>query len=363
MLSPCGLLKAVSVTVVVLLSGCQGSGSGVAAGVDKSPPALPGLQAHFFDVGQGDATLFQSGDCTLLVDAGRHDRDDVTGLLAAAGVESLDLLVGTHPHADHIGQFPQILAQFPVSEVWLSGWEHDTRNFEQSEGAILASDALYRHPRAGERFDCQSALTVEVLNPMDPLQDLHDGIALRIHHGDVRFLFTGDAETEHEEQMIALWHDLEAEILQLGHHGSRTSSSEPFLQAVSPDLAIVSAGADNPFGHPHQEVTDRLDALAINTLSTSEQGTITVFSDGSSYRVETAQISAPDEECVDLNRAPSDSLTAIIHISEARASEVIQLREEAWFEAVEDITRVDGIGPSRRDDILAQGMACVTSPS
>jgi competence protein ComEC len=110
------------------------------------------LIVHFIDVGQGDATLFAGPDFTILVDAGRHDRNDVVPYLQSVGVESIDLLVGTHPHADHIGQFPEVLNAFPVNEVWMSGDSHTTRTFERALDAILASDTGYHEPRAGEVY-------------------------------------------------------------------------------------------------------------------------------------------------------------------------------------------------------------------
>src|SRR5690606_35829293 len=113
-------------------------------------PSLGTLKVHFIDVGRGDATLIQSNDVVILIDAGRHDRNDVVPYLREAGITSIDLLVGTHPHADHIGQFPEVLAAFPVKEVWLSGDPHTSRIFEDTIDAILASEAGYHEPRAGE---------------------------------------------------------------------------------------------------------------------------------------------------------------------------------------------------------------------
>src|SRR5690606_12325294 len=110
------------------------------------------LTVHFIDVDQGDATLIQADDVVILIDAGRHDRSDVVPYLRSIGIKSIDLLVGTHPHADHIGQFPEVLRAFPVKEVWLSGDVHTSRTFERAIDAILESDAGYHEPRAGERF-------------------------------------------------------------------------------------------------------------------------------------------------------------------------------------------------------------------
>lgn len=248
-------------------------------------PVAGALTVHFIDVGQADAILFQGPDFTILVDAGRHDRDDVLPYLRSVGVEHLDLLVGTHPHADHIGQFPQVLQALPVTEVWLSGDQHTTRTFERALDAILASDAGYHEPRAGEVFDFGS-LRVEVLHPERLTGELHDGsISLRIVYGEVAFVLTGDAETNAEMEMLARGHELSAQILKLGHHGSRTSTSAAFLAAVAPEVAIYSAALGNEYGHPHAEVLARLEAAGIPVYGTDQRGTIRVITDGQRYEL------------------------------------------------------------------------------
>ena len=254
----------------------------------EPPPDVVGeARVYFFDVGQADATLLLGPDFTVLIDAGDYRRNDVVPHLESVGVKEIDLLIGTHPHADHIGQFPQVLEAFPVKEVWLSGDTSTTLTFERAVDAILASDAAYHEPRAGEVFQFGS-LHIEVLNPDQLTGDFHEGsISVRITFGEVSFLFTGDAETHTEQAMLDRGHNLEAQVLQLGHHGSRTSSSLAFLEAVSPEVAIYSAGEDNPYGHPHDEVVDRLDRMDILLYGTDIHGTIVITTDGASYSVET----------------------------------------------------------------------------
>ena len=244
-------------------------------------PAL--MQAHFIDVGQGDATLLRGPDFTVLIDAGRHDRDDVVPYLKSVGVTGIDLLIGTHPHADHIGQFDKVLQAFPVTEVWMSGDLHTTRTFERAIDAILASDASYHEPRRGERHQIGS-LTIEVLNPEIITGDFHMGsISLRAEYGDVRFLFTGDAEKETEAEILDSGLPIRSQIFQLGHHGSSTSNSLEFLLAVSPEVAIYSAAADNSYGHPHREVVERINELGIVLYGTDHQGTIIIEADGKRF--------------------------------------------------------------------------------
>ena len=242
---------------------------------------------YFFDVGQADAALFLGSDFTVLIDAGDYRSNDVVPLLKSVGVKQIDLLIGTHPHADHIGQFPQVFEAFPVKEVWLSGDTHTTRTFERAVDAILASSATYHEPRAGEVFQFGS-LIIEVLNPAQLTGVLHEGsISVRITFGRVSFVLTGDAETPTEQAIVDRGYNLKAQVLQLGHHGSSTSSSSVFLEAVFPEVVIYSAGKDNSYGHPHSEVVDRLADMGILLYGTDVHGTVLVITDGVTYNVET----------------------------------------------------------------------------
>lgn len=243
------------------------------------------LEVHFFDVDQGDAILLKGPNFTILVDAGRHDRNDVVPQLRAAGVGTIDLFVGTHPHADHIGQAPDVLEAFAVTDVWMSGDTQTTVTFERTLDAILAEGANYHEPRAGEVLEIGSA-RIEVLNPvnLDHENPNEDSVVFRLIFGTVAFMFTGDAELEAELGMVNSGRSLQAQILKLGHHGSNTSSSAAFLSAVNPDVAIWSAGEDNPYGHPHQATLDRLNQLGIEVHGTATEGTIIVCTDGVTYR-------------------------------------------------------------------------------
>lgn len=254
--------------------------------IEPSSP-LGKLEVRFIDVGQGDSTLLQGPDFTILVDAGRHDHSDVVPYLQSVNVTSIDLLIGTHPHADHIGQFPQVIEAFPVGEVWLSGDITTTQTFERAVDAIEASDTGYHEPRAGETFNFGSAI-VEVINPEHLTGELHEGsIGIRVVYGNFTTLFTGDAEAETEMAILARDHNLQATILQLGHHGSSTSSSVEFLEAVDPEVAVYSASEDNSYGHPHEVVLERLSQMGIQIYGTAVNGTIIVTTDGQTYEVRT----------------------------------------------------------------------------
>ena len=255
-----------------------------------SPAPAGLLEVHFLDVGQGDATLIVHPDVTVLIDTGRFDRRDVVPSLRARGVSRIDLLVVTHPHADHIGQFDLVMGAFDVTEVWWSGSTSTSATFGRALAALEASDARYEEPRTGATTRV-GPLTVDVLAPGsgDSLTDLNNAsIALRITFGAFALVTTGDAEAPSEARMIARVPDrLAAQVLRLGHHGSSTSTTAAFLGAVAPQVAVYSASAGNQYGHPHTETVERIAAAGIPLYGTAEHGTVTLISDGVTFEVRT----------------------------------------------------------------------------
>lgn len=247
----------------------------------------PQLIVHYIDAGQGDATLLEGHNFTILIDAGRHDSREVLEYLDQLALRKLDLVVGTHPHSDHIGQLAEVLQRYEVQEVWLSGETHTSKTFEKVIDTIAEKSMDYYEPRAGEGFQIGDA-RIDVVSPKALNGDLNESsISMRIQFGEISFLFTGDAEEGAEQEMLRSGLTLKADIFHLGHHGSSTSNTEPFLKKVQPELAIYSAGEGNSYGHPHREVVERLNDLGIRAYGTEKYGTIKVITDGSTYSVET----------------------------------------------------------------------------
>nr|WP_289038016.1 MBL fold metallo-hydrolase [uncultured Allobacillus sp.] len=345
--------------------------------LDKQP--MGNLTVHYIDVGQGDATLLRAveGEETynLLIDAGDWTGDEVVSYLLAQSVESLDVVIGTHIHADHIGQLDEVIQNFPVEEVWMTGNVHTTGAFENVLTAIEQSDASYVEPRSGEEFEIGPFL-VEVYHPTELSGDFNDdSISTRVTYGDVRFLFTGDAEAGAEDEMLAAGFDLNADIFQLGHHGSSTSNTPAFVQAVNPDVAIYSAGLDNDYGHPHYETVELMKEMGIDLYGTDAHGTIVVESDGERFSIQTEREATIEREkpsflkgknndesakshesCIDINSASVKDLIDIVHIGEARAAELIELRPH---HSLNGLKRIYGIGDGRLADIKEERLACV----
>lgn len=343
------------------------------------------MEIHFIDAGQADATLFlfekEGEPFSILYDAGDWTRTDVVEYLHDQELNGIDIMIASHPHADHIGQMAIIIDEFDVSEVWMSGEEHSSATYEHVIDAVLSSDAIYEEPRTGDEYRIGDAELI-ILNPERLTGDLHDSsLSIKLTYGEHRFLLTGDAEHSAEERMINTGINLDADVLHLGHHGSRTSTGEAFLDAVAPSYAIISAGMDNSYGHPHEEVTDRVLSREIEIYATYEHGTIIMETDGASLNVSTDQSgeitgaqesastdhsdSAPGTEtsngtsdtgCIDINRASQGELEQIIHIGEARAKELLSLRP---FNTVDELTNINGISSLRLTDIKEENLACI----
>ncbi|WP_228551013.1 MBL fold metallo-hydrolase [Sporosarcina cascadiensis] len=348
----------------------------------QSSDDLEELTVHYINAGQADAALLsfsENGEqFRILIDAGNWNSTDVVSYLREQHVEHLDIIAGTHPHADHIGQIDKIIEQIETDEVWLSGDTANSKVFSRVLDAIELNDTGYYEPRAGDVFDV-GPMVIEIFNPNEINGDVHEGsLSMKLTYGDVSFLFTGDAEVQTEQKMIDSGYDLKADFLQLGHHGSKTSTSLPFLEAVDPKVAIISAGEDSQYDHPHEEVVSRVKAKGIDIYETSVHGSIVVVTDGSTYTVGTVKDdstrdepagtpeekpvekpaenqAAPSADCIDVNSASYEELMNITHIGPARAKDLIELRP---FASVEDLSRIKGIGPGRIADILAEGAAC-----
>ena len=242
----------------------------------------------FLDVGQGDATFIQSpSGRQMLIDSGRDD-----GVLRQLGEvmsfsdRDIDYVVATHPDADHIGGLAVVLDRFSVGNVIRTENESDTGVWETVERKIEEEGAVVHYARRGQRYDLGSNVYVEILFPdidASELESNTSSIVARLVYGDTAFMLTGDSPKSIEEYLVLVeGENLESDVLKVGHHGSHTSTSELFLAEVDPEYAVISAGADNSYGHPHLEVTDMLFNFGVETLSTAENGNIVFWSDGES---------------------------------------------------------------------------------
>ena len=238
------------------------------------------IYVSFIDVGQGDSILIRAKDNAVLIDGGEaRSREAVMTYLREAGVARLCMVVISHPHSDHIGSLPVILSSVDVGLVAMPDVEHPTASFENLLEAILNNDLEVVFPLSGDSL-VAGIINLEVVSPQEFSEDINNSsIVLRLVHGNTAFLFTGDAERQAEELMMQSV-SIRADVLKVGHHGSRTSTSQEFLETVNPSIAVISLGTGNRFGHPHPDVIGRLEKFGAEILRTDIHGNITMVTDG-----------------------------------------------------------------------------------
>lgn len=243
------------------------------------------LSVHFIDVGQAKAILIKAPGGNALIDAGGNDQgQNVLRYLAAQGVKSLDIAVGTHPHADHIGGLDTVIEGITVDKVILPDIPKElvptTATYTDLLKVISGKKLKVTAAKTSDSYELGDAL-LTILAPINDYDNLNDmSVAVRLDYGDVSFLFTGDASKDSEQDMLASGARLSADVLDVGHHGGRTATTGEFLQAVKPKIAVISCGIDNSYGHPHRETLQRLEELDIKILRTDFDGTVIIATDG-----------------------------------------------------------------------------------
>ncbi len=245
-------------------------------------------QVHFIDVGQGDAILVTTPGKTLLVDGGWQG-SGVDQYLTDLGISKVDIVIGTHPHADHIGGLIAVFQRFEVGEVIDPGVTHTTATFNNYLTAIDIHDIPFTVGRKGMERQLSEHAYFEIIHPINPASGHlnNASIVVRVHLGDIKVLLTGDAERESEQSMLSAPELLRSHILKVGHHGSRTSSTMPFLEAVQPEVSIIMCGRDNPYGHPHSQAMQALNAVGTDIYRTDTHGHILIETDGTQYSITT----------------------------------------------------------------------------
>ena len=246
------------------------------------------LTVHYIDVGQADCTLLECGGQTMLIDGGNVDDSSlVVAYLKEQGIEHLDYMVCTHAHEDHVGGLSGPLNTCTVGQVFAPVTEYESVAFENFIQYTHEQGVDVTVPEADSSFLLGEARVI-VLGPRKTYEEPNDtSIVLRVDHGENSFLFTGDMETAAEEDLLAAGCDLDVDVLKVGHHGSSTSSSYLFLREVMPEYGVISCGAENTYGHPHEEVSSRLYDAGVTVYRTDEQGTVVATSDGTEIRFAT----------------------------------------------------------------------------
>lgn len=291
------ILAAVLLLLMSVLTSCtlQNSNQEVNKPISYTVPISTNtMKVHFIDVGQGDCTLIQLVDGrNILIDGGnRGDADTIKKYLQDQKVDTIDFLIATHPHEDHIGSLPAIIKSFNIGSVYMPKVSASTKIFEDLLLSIKAKGYKINTAAAGINLidTKETKLTIIAPNATEYHELNNYSSVLKLTYLNTSFLFTGDAEDISEREILKNNFDIESDVIKVGHHGGRTSSTSEFLEEVSPKIAVISLGKDNDYGHPHKETLERLNALNLKIFRTDEQGTVVVTSDGRTLSIDKAPI-------------------------------------------------------------------------
>lgn len=258
-----------------------------------TPVPVGEIQIHMLDIGQGDSVLIQGNGKNILVDTGPPSaKQKLLDKLKKYKVEKVDLLIITHAHSDHNGNVLAILNTLPVDLVMESPALTASPIVKKYYSLMKEKKIPLKIPKAGEFYEISEGANLEFLTPLgsfeDPENVNNSSLVFILSSGKIKALFTGDAESQVEKELIRLYgNKLESQILKSPHHGSRTSSSDLFIKTVHPQVALISLGAGNDYGHPHKEVLKRYQKYGVSDYRTDIGGDISVYIKDGQYQVAT----------------------------------------------------------------------------
>ena len=285
-------------------------------GVVNATTVLAGkkLKVSYIDVGQADSILIQTpGGKNVLIDAGNNgDATTIVAYLKAQNISRLEYVIATHSHEDHIGSMDTVINTFDIGQVVMLKESSNTQTFRDVITAIANKGLKPIEAKAGVKLDLDSEIYAPNSSGYDDTNDY--SAVLRLVYGKNSFLFTGDAETQSESEMLRLGSQLKVDVLKVGHHGSKTSSTAAFLKLVAPKYAVISVGKGNSYGHPTGEAWEDLAVLGATIYRTDESGTIVCESDGETITFKTlgssVQPRAPSSVPAAVSAAPSSNIVA-----------------------------------------------------
>lgn len=241
------------------------------------------MQVHFIDVGQADSILVKADGEYMLIDAGNNeDGDLVVNYLKQEGVDRLKYVIATHPHEDHIGGMDDVINNFDIDTIFMPDSVHTTKTYEDVLNAIANHNLDITVPTVGDQYEIGGASFV-ILSPNG---DEDEGnlnnvsIGIKLVNGNNSFLMCGDAEEAEEKEILQNGIDISAQVYKVSHHGSNTATTQEFLDAISPEYAVIECGENNNYGHPHAETLEKLANMGVEVFRTDLNGTIIATSDG-----------------------------------------------------------------------------------
>lgn len=294
---------------------------------DKVASVEGEMEVHFIDVGQGDAVLIKQDGSNMLIDAGENNYGNlVIDYLEEQGVQELDFVVGTHPHSDHIGGLDDVINHFPVGTIIMPNVTHTSKTFEDVLLAIENKNLKITKPVAGDIYNIGDGSFTIVGPNSESYSNLNDySVMVRLSFGENSFMLTGDAESKAEDEAVANGELLESDVLKAGHHGSDTSTTDRFLEAVDPDYAVVQVGEGNQYNHPSESVISKLERSGVKIYRNDLEGNVIAISDGVDIRFEST-----------LSKNPSGSTVRNSQPDKAEVQEKVEDPVEESGAAVEE---------------------------
>lgn len=285
------------VVIIIAVVGAVTKNSGEVPDIDNdtsnsvSNSVETSFEVHYIDVGQGDCSLIFCDGKTMLIDAGENGHEtEVLNYLRMHNIDKLDYIIATHQHTDHIGGLPEVLDEIGAENIIMprltkaqtptnSTYTAFLKSVKNSGAKVIASEV-------GASYSLGSA-GFEIFGPVtDDAEDINNmSVIVKLTYGENTFLFTGDAEKEEEREILATDANLDCDVLKVGHHGSGTSSCTDFLNAVTPEICVIQVGADNDYGHPHENIVERLMNYTEEIYRNDLCGDIVITSDGTNIDV------------------------------------------------------------------------------
>ena len=279
------LIAAIVVGGTYLYNNFMGGGTTVSTTGNRSP-ITDEIEIHFIDVGQGDGALIKTPAGNVIIDSGPKSQSDAfIQYLKDQGVERIEYAIFTHPHEDHMGSAQFVLDEFEIGQVVMNDRVTTSQYFERALDTIERNDIDVICAKAGDVYQLGD-LKMMVVAPNSEKYGTNDAnnssIIIYLEYGDTSVIFTGDAEKESEYEVVNKYGagTLDCDLLKVSHHGSSSSSTAAFLGCVAPEMAVISVGAGNSYGHPHGEVLERLEERGIIYYTTENEGSIVFVSDG-----------------------------------------------------------------------------------
>ena len=242
---------------------------------NKTNENIENLKVYYIDVGQADSILIMNNGESALIDAGNNeDGQDVVNFIKSKGITKLNYVIGTHPHEDHIGGLDDVINNIDIDKIYLPKIQTTTKTYQDVLTAIQNKNKTITTFKKGDKFSIGEANSEIMTDSISDKNNLNlSSNIIRMEYNKTSFLFTGDAETENEKAIE--WS--QTDILKVGHHGSKTSTSQKFLNQIKPTYAIISVGKDNDYGHPNKETLDKLKNIGAQVIRTDESGTIEII--------------------------------------------------------------------------------------